>query len=120
MPVIRALKTGHRKPVIILTRNKGYRKKPVRPGKNIYRVLYGKTYPNLAKSMEMRAGIYNKTMDYIDKWEREGKVFVLRPRIPPVSRLERDTGRMEEFYQHGYDLMEKRFGELEEFLERKQ
>lgn len=120
VPVIRALKTGHRKPVIILTRNKGYRKKPVRPGKNIYRVLYGKTYPNLAKSMEMRAGIYNKTMDYIDKWEREGKVFVLRPRIPPVSRLERDTGRMEEFYQHGYDLMEKRFGELEEFLERKQ
>ena len=70
--------------------------------------------------MEMRAGIYNKTMDYIDKWEREGKVFVLRPQIPPVSRLERDAGRMEEFYQHGYDLMEKRFGELEEFLERKQ
>lgn len=116
VPVIRALKTGHKKPVIILTRNKGYRKKTVRRGKNIYRVLYGKTYPNLVKSMENRARIYNKTMDYIDKWEREGKVFVLRPQVPPVSRLERDMERMEAFYQHGYDLMKERFSELEEFL----
>lgn len=120
VPVIRALKTGHKKPVIILTRNKGYRKKPVRPGKNIYRMLYGKTYPNLAKAMENRAKIYNKTLDYIDKWEREGRVFVLRPKIPPVSRLERDMERMEAFYQHGYDLMKARFSELEEFLDTKQ
>lgn len=118
VPVVRALKTGHKKPVIILTRNRGYRKKPVRPGKNIYRIAYGKKYPNLVRAIENRARVYNKTMDYIEKWEREGRVFVLRPQIPTVSRLERDTEKLEAFYQHGYQLMKEHFSELEQFLSR--
>ena len=61
---------------------------------------------------------YNKTLYYIDKWEKEGKVFVLRPEIEPVARLERDTQKLENFYQHGYDLMEEKFEEMKWFLNR--
>ena len=55
---------------------------------------------------------------FIDKWEKEGKVFVLRPEIEPVARLERDTQKLENFYQHGYDLMEEKFEEMKWFLNR--
>ena len=57
-------------------------------------------------------------MYYIDKWEKEGKVFVLRPEIEPVARLERDTQKLENFYQHGYDRMEEKFEEMKWFLNR--
>ena len=50
--------------------------------------------------------------------EREGRVFVLRPQTPTVSRLERDMEKLEAFYQHGYDLMKEQFSRLEQFLER--
>lgn len=118
VPVLRALKTGHNRPVIVLTRNKGYRKKENGKSDRIYQLAYGKKYPNLVKALQNRAKVYNKTMDYIDRWEKEEKVFVLRPKIKPVARLERDTQRLEEFYQHGYDLMEEEFQRMKWFLTR--
>ena len=68
--------------------------------------------------MEKRAKNYNRILDYIEKWEKEEKVFVIRPEIPPVARLERDAGKLEEFYQHGYDLMEEEFERMKWFLTR--
>lgn len=118
VPIIHSLKTGHSKNVIVLTRNKGYRKKESSKKNRIYQMAYGKTYPNLVKSLENRAKIYNKTMDYIEKWESEGKVFVIRPEIEPVARLERDLERLELFYQHGYDVMEEEFERMKWFLEK--
>lgn len=118
VPIIRSLKTGHRKNVIILTRNEGYRKKQGGKSEKLYEAAYGKKYPNLAKALIHRARMYNKTMDCIEKWEREGRVFVIRPQIPTVARLEKDMGRLEEFYQHGYDLMEEEFERMKWFLNR--
>lgn len=118
VPIIRSLKTGHRKNVIILTRNEGYRKKQGGKSEKLYEAAYGKKYPNLAKALIHRARMYNKTMDCIEKWEREGRVFVIRPQIPTVARLEKDMGRLEEFYQHGYDLMEEEFERMKLFLNR--
>lgn len=118
VPVIHALKTGHNRLVIVLTRNKGYRKKENGKSDRLYQMAYGKKYPNLVRALQNRAKVYNKTMDYIDRWEKEGKVFVIRPEIKPVARLERDTGRLEEFYQHGYDLMEEEFQRMKWFLTR--
>ena len=118
VPIIHSLKTGHSRNVIILTRNKGYRKKLKSKTNKIIEMKFGKTYPNLVKTMKNRARVYNKTMDYIDKWEAEGKVFVLRPEVPPVARLERDVEKLEAFYQHGYDMMEEEFERMKYFLER--
>lgn len=118
IPIFHSLKTGHSRNVIVLTRNKGYRKKEGGKSDKVYAAMYGKTYPNLVKSLKNRAHIYNKTMDYIEKWEKEGKVFVIRPEIPPVARLERDQRKLEAFYQHGYDLMEEEFERMKWFLTR--
>lgn len=116
IPIIRSLKTGHKKNVIVLTRNAGYRKKENAKTNRLYELSYGKTYPNLVRALKRRAHNYNKVMDYIERWEKEGKVFVVRPEIPPVARLERDMERMEAFYQHGYDVMEEEFERMQYFL----
>ena len=118
IPIIHSLKTGHQRNVIILTRNKGYRKHSSGKQDRLFELAYGKKYPKLVEVLEQRANVYNKTLYYIDKWEKEGKVFVLRPEIEPVARLERDTQKLENFYQHGYDLMEEKFEEMKWFLNR--
>ena len=49
-----------------------------------------------------------------------GKTTLLQrlAEIEPVARLERDTQKLENFYQHGYDLMEEKFEEMKWFLNR--
>ena len=115
IPIIRSLKTGHRKNVIILTRNFGYRKKEGTRGWELYVAAFRK-YPNLVRALVNRAKHYNQVLECIEKWEEEGSVFVIRPEIPAVSRLEKDEERLREFYQHGYDQMKANFEALQEFL----
>lgn len=117
IPIIRSLKLGNKKNVIVLTRQAGYRKKPVRRSRPLYIAAY-KDYPNLIKAIFRRAYMYNKTISYIEKWEAQGKVFVIRPRQKTVSRTERDCQALTDFYQHGYDLMEENYERLLEYLEK--
>lgn len=116
IPVLRSLKTGHKKNVLVLTRNLGYRKKRPKKSGGIYRTLY-RNYPELVRAILNRYRVYNKTLSYIEKWEREGKVFVIRPEIPEVSRTEQDYDTLMNFYQHGYDRMESKFEDMKKFLE---
>ncbi len=110
------LKTGHRKNVIILTRNFGYRKKRETRGWELYVAAFRK-YPNLVRALVNRAKHYNQVLEYIEKWgKKKAPVFVIRPEIPAVSRLEKDEEKLREFYQHGYDQMKANFEALQEFL----
>lgn len=116
IPILRALKTGHKKNVVILTRNKGYRKKPIHKSKALYLAAYTE-YPHLVKTIYNRARDYNKTLSYIEKWEKEGKIFVLRPSNRTVSRTEQNYDELIRFYQHGYDAMEEQFEAMKAFLQ---
>lgn len=112
VPIGRALETGNEKIVLILTRNPGYKKKMTnRTTANLYRTAY-QNYPKLARAAIRRNFEYNQAMRKINELEREGKVFVLRPTIPPVSRLERKYDALMQFYEHGYESMEERYDEL--------
>ena len=118
IPVKRARELGYKKTVVILTRPKGYRKKPVSKavGK-LYRKLYGK-YPELVRTCLLRYKHYNRTMEYLEKLEAEGEIFVLRPAIKPVSRLEKDKNKLQAFYRHGYEQMEARLPQLLDYLDK--
>ena len=117
IPIIHSLKTGHKKNVIILTRNYGYRKRNLKKSKSLYVAAYS-GYPNLIRTIFSRADRYNRTLEYIEKWEREGKVFVVRPSVKPVSRTEQKYEHLIEFYQHGYDTMKEQFEAMKDFLEK--
>lgn len=117
VPVKRAVELGNEKIVLLLTRNPGYRKKMTSKAlANIYRRAY-KKYPNLVRTTIRRNFEYNKTMQLVEQMEAEGKLFVLRPLIPTVSRLEKNYDTLMEFYEHGYQLMKKEYGALMEYLD---
>lgn len=117
IPIIRSLKLGNKKNVIVLTREAGYRKRPVKKSRPLYMAKY-KQYPNLVKAILRRAYVYNKTLSYIEKWEAQGRVFVIRPKMKTVSRTEQNQEALTAFYQHGYDLMEESYEKLLEYLRR--
>ena len=61
------------------------------------------------RALVNRAKHYNQVLECIENGEEEGSVFVIRPEIPAVSRLEKDEKKLREFYQHGYDQMKANF-----------
>ena len=105
IPVEYAMNQGYEKLVVVLTRNKGYRKKDsTMPLANI---TY-KQYPNLQKALHQRNAVYNKTMDLIERLEEEGKILVIRPIKPiEVSRMEKNTDKLRALYQEGYEIAEQ-------------
>lgn len=115
VPVAKALRDGYKKCVVILTRRKGYRKTVSKKVNMLYIAAFQK-YPELLKTLINRVDHYNKTMDLIDRLEEKGHLFVLRPEIEEISRMEKDVEKMEAFYQNGYNLMKERFEEMKEFL----
>lgn len=118
IPVKRAFEIGNEKIVVVLTRNPGYRKKSTSRGMaQLYRRAY-KKYPNLVRTTVRRNAVYNKQMELIEKLEQEDKIYVIRPMIPTVSRLEKDCDTLTNFYEHGYNLMKKDYDNLMRFLER--
>lgn len=117
-PIRRALQSGNEKIVLVLTRNPGYRKKPISKGTvKLYRRAY-KKYPNLVHAAIYRNHVYNKTMELVERLEEEEKIFVIRPLVPTVSRLERDETALTAFYQHGYNLMKRQREALQRYLEK--
>lgn len=117
IPVGRAVKTDSKKIVVILTRNPGYRKKPVSKGTvKLYKRAY-KSYPKLVRTAAYRNIRYNREVELVEKLEKEGRIYVLRPLIPTVSRLERDYDTLMNFYEHGYSLMKRDYDRLMKYLE---
>lgn len=116
IPLIHSMKKGYRKNVLVLTREKGYRKKTSGKVNALYRLVYRK-YPQLVETLCSRAARYNRTMDLVEKWEAEGKIFVIRPQGMTVGRTETDYDRLMEFYQHGYDRMKECYRDMLAYLE---
>ena len=69
---------GNEKIIVVLTRNRGYRKKAVSKAvEKMYRRAY-RSYPNLLRTLLRRAPYYNRTLNELENLEREGKIFVIR------------------------------------------
>lgn len=117
VPIDRARKFGNEKIVVILTKNRGYRKKvPSSAMQKLYRRAY-KSYPNLVRTILRRSFEYNKLMNRLDQMEKRGEIFILRPQVKPVSRLEKNRESLLAFYEHGYSYMESQMDNLMKYLE---
>ena len=104
IPVEYAKSQGYERMVVILTRNKGYRKNEKQLP--VPKVIYRK-YPELRKTLASRNAQYNRTMEMIERLEEEGSLTVIRPVHPiEVDRMEKDTDKLRALYQEGYELAE--------------
>ena len=100
IPVRHAIADGFERNVIVLTREKGYRK----PEKDFYLpgFIY-RRYPAIQERLRLRYRHYNETLDFVDRLEREGKALVIRPRGPlRVGRTCDDARKLKALYEEGY------------------
>ena len=105
IPIQYALEQGYENIVVVLTRNKGYRKKP---GSMKAAKLFYRKYPALQKALSERNAVYNRTMDLIESLEDQGKITVIRPHKPvEVGRMEKDIAKLTALYEEGYEVAQK-------------
>ena len=100
IPIRHAQEEGYRKNVIILTRNKGYRK----PEKDFHlpSFIY-RQYPAIRERLRLRYRAYNQMMDEIDRTEERGEILAIRPINPvEVGRTERNITKLQALYDEGY------------------
>ena len=102
IPLLRARQLGYNNNVVILTRNKGYRK-PSKP--TTVPFFFYRKYPNLRRAIAGRNALYNSQLDMIERFEEEGAITVIRPIKPiEVNRIERDTRKLLDLYNQGYEI----------------
>ena len=118
IPVKWALEQGYEKVVVVLTRDKTYRKPMLsNKMKKLYELAYHK-YPKLIEKLNTMPERYNKLQDEIIDLEKEGKIFIIRPeKEVTVSRLEKDKEKLENLYKEGIAETEKNLDALKEYLE---
>lgn len=105
IPVLRSIELGHKKNVLILTRNRGYRN--TGHDHKIPHFIY-KKYPRLRVLLSHRLEAYNRQLEMVERMEDEGKVICIRPEQPmEVTRMEKDTAKLERLYEEGFALGEK-------------
>lgn len=108
IPVERARSLGYEKNVVVLTRNKGYRKK--NQDLRIPHFIY-KKYPRLRVVLSRRCSCYNEQLELVERLEEEGKIIVIRPENPVVvDRIEKNIKKLEDLYQEGYECARKVLG----------
>ena len=108
IPVERARALGYEKNVVVLTRNKGYRKK--NQDLRIPHFIY-KKYPRLRVVLSRRCACYNEQLELVERLEEEGKITVIRPENPVVvDRIEKNIKKLEDLYQEGYECAKKVMG----------
>ena len=102
IPVEYAMSQGYDRLVVVLTRNKGYRKSLKKP---LAAKLFYRRYPHLQKALRERNAMYNKAMETVEALEEAGRISVIRPQAPiKVTRMEKDPQKLLELYEEGYRL----------------
>ena len=109
-----AKKDGYKKFFVILTRPKGYRKKPVQYQRFIRR--YYRKYPKVFEAMFNRHRVYNETLDELERLEKEGKAHLVYPDTMPVSNSERNHKRLVNSYNLGYEQGKRDLPKWKKFL----
>lgn len=117
IPINKALALGYDKIIVITTRVKDYRKRktPINPLGLIYHL-----YPKFVVAINARSKKYNKTVEKIQKLEKENKIFVIRPskRIN-IKRIEKNDRTITHQYNLGKEDFKNKKNDLLKYLETK-
>lgn len=102
IPLLRARAEGFDNNLVVLTRNRGYRKSA---GNVFVPPLFYCRYPRLREAINRRNALYNEQISYVEEQEEARLLTVIRPEHPiEVDRMERDTRKLLRLYDEGYAL----------------
>lgn len=101
IPWRRAFDVGCDRVVVILTREREYRKEPDKTLRVLEHTF--RKYPNFLETMRRRADMYNASREELFALEKEGKVLVIAPEDTlGCSRTEKDMEVVRALWQIGY------------------
>ena len=106
---------GYEKNIVVLTRPKGYQKKPI-PCLWPYRLIYHR-YPQFVAAVKNRHLMYNQELDYVNREEKKGTTLVLRPsRLVKIGKMESNLERVKEMYELGREDALANLDKIKKFL----
>ncbi|HCT29342.1 MAG TPA: patatin family protein [Bacteroidales bacterium] len=112
IPVKYALEK-HKKVVVVLTRPRGYRKE-IPKSSFLYKLAFRKNAAFL-KAIINRNEEYNKTLDFCNEMEKEGRLYIIAPQPELIiNRTEHNFQKRANLYNHGYSLTN---GEIENLVQ---
>lgn len=115
IPIKQSIKDGNNKNIVVLTRNRGYYKKP--QSFNWYLRRKYQQYPGLLQAIEKRHKVYNQTLQFLFEEEKKGNVFIVCPYEKlQVGRVEKNQKKLLDLYDQGYKDMNELLGNLEQFI----
>jgi len=113
----RAIDLGYEKIVLVLTREPGYRKPPLDKWTKKGYERYFAPLPRFLKALEDVPERYNRMQEEIDRLEKEGRIYVIRPdHHVTVQRTEQDKRKLEALYQEGRRLALEHMDSLKAYL----
>ena len=116
VPVEFFIEKGYEKIAVILTQPKGYVKK-----KNRLLFLMRlrlRKYPKLLAALKNRHERYNEQYKKIEEYEKEGRIFVIRPKAGlKVGAAERNKNKLISVYEEGRRAGEECLKDLKSYLE---
>ena len=114
IPYQKMLSLGYEKLVVILTRDRSYRKKAMSPA--LIQLCYGKKKA-FAEDLKRRHVEYNESVQHLEALEQQGTAFVIRPSEPiTIRRMEKDPKELYRVYQMGLRDAEQQMQGLRQFL----
>ena len=115
IPIKQFEEMGYERNVVVLTQPAGYQKKPnsLMP---MIRLKYRK-YPKLIETMENRHIVYNQTLAYIEQQEKQGKLYVIRPKESlQVGKVEKNPDKLKKVYDMGRETATLQMEQIKEYL----
>lgn len=118
IPIRKSILDGNKKNVVIMTKKAGFVRKPASASNLALIKARYLRYPKVYELMAERHIEYNATLDYLERQEKNGQAFVIRPKSDfGVGRIEKDRKKLEALYQAGYKDAEENYISLLEYLE---
>jgi predicted patatin/cPLA2 family phospholipase len=109
-----AQKDGLKRFFVILSQEKGYRKKPMKFQSAMK--AYYRRHPLVVEAMLKRHSVYNRILEELEQLESEGKAFLVYPEVMPVSNREINFAKLAQSYQLGYAQGQRDLAKWRNFL----
>ena len=119
IPLEKSILDGNRKNIVVMTKEVGFVRKPASASQlGLIKLRYLK-YPKVYELMADRHIRYNESLDYIERQEKCGQAFVIRPhKKSDVGRIEKDKDKLIALYEEGYQEAEACYEDLLAYLEK--
>lgn len=115
IPIDQSMRDGNNKNVVILTNPVGYRKTK-EPMLAFIKIMYRK-YPKLIEALKKRHLVYNKTIEHVERMQKDGDVLVIRPSVDlGISRYSTDDDILEKAYEQGKKDAAKMSDQIKKFI----